>query len=63
MFDATPTIKLSAEDYMKIIAGKPILTSANSLQIGRRYKLINAQTKTHMFRYLDSILADWSYWK
>lgn len=62
MFDATPTVKLSAEDYMRIIAGKPILVTANSLQSGRRYKLINTTTKTHMFRYLNSILGDWSYW-
>lgn len=62
MFEATPTIKLSADDYMRIIAGKPIL-AASWLQPGRRYKLVNKTTKTHTFRYLNSVLGDWSYWK
>lgn len=59
----TPTIKLSATDYIRIVAGKPILIGTTGLTLGREYKLVNATTKTYMTRYLNSVLGDWSYWK
>ncbi|MEH2148635.1 hypothetical protein [Nostoc sp.] len=58
-----PTIELSAADYIRIIAGKPILITATNLELGKQYKLINTTIKTHMTRYLNSVLGDWSYWK
>lgn len=57
------TIELSATDYMRVIAGKPIQVTATFLVLGREYKLVNTATKTYMTRYLNSILGDWSYWK
>ncbi|MEH2393709.1 MAG: hypothetical protein V7K21_19280 [Nostoc sp.] len=56
-------IKLSTDDYIKIIAGKPIQIPAANLLLGKEYKLVNIVTKTHLFRYPYSIIGDWSYWK
>jgi hypothetical protein len=63
MKNTAPTIELSPDAYMKIIAGKPIEAPATSLMLGKQYKLVNAATKTHMFRCLDLVLGDLSYWK
>jgi hypothetical protein len=60
--NTAPTINLSAADYIRIIAGKPIVITANSLIPGRQYKLVNTVTKTYMTRCLNSVLGDWSYW-
>ncbi|MEH1828245.1 MAG: hypothetical protein V7L22_23410 [Nostoc sp.] len=63
MKNTLSTIKLSAADYIRIIAGKPILIGTTDLILGRQYKLVNITTKTYMSRYLNSVLGDWSYWK
>jgi hypothetical protein len=55
-------ICIEADDYIKVIAGKPIEEQADNLVVGSYYKLINKTTKTYMERRLRSIVGDWSYW-
>lgn len=55
-------LKLSADDYIKIIAGIPIEVPADNLVVGSYYKLVNKTTKTYMERRLRCVIGDWSYW-
>ncbi|MEH1902504.1 MAG: hypothetical protein V7L04_14065 [Nostoc sp.] len=58
-----PKLELSVNDYIKIIAGKPVKVPANNLVVGSYYKLIDKTTKTYMEYRLHSVVGDWSYWK